>query len=491
MKTFTLTKFLMLSAFAGIAFTSCSNNDGDEENGVPGNLTGISFNLEKTAEVQCSSNDIKLGEKEWWYQKLQDFENGGQSWIESSHAAYWQFKAYAPSKNNGSESVSQDEYNFVMQYLKDHPNEGSTDFEHYNYFIQLVGKSGAKYYTKGRNNANHEIVGSNHMDYLEICDQNGKWEHVNDYNGTAGPRALVLNHKITGARYHESWGNNTYAYYKFYTIEYNGKKSMYLCFDYATHKDSGEDVQPDGIYDDWVIKVIPCCDIDDNGGKVDPDPTPDPVDPVDPVDPKPDPDPDPTPTPTPTPTPDKPSYDNKGMVEVNLSAQDHKDEECSKLSIHVRDTCNFKVFIPVPATAYCEADDMYIVEKHYENMSYNKLATTMEREIEGQKVTLTVKYEANGIYIESTGINAKVLEHCRNVYGDGITFEINNYYNIKKLTREALIELLNKTTIEFTDNQPYDYVNTIIGTNKDSKGNLLDCKVTAPNWTKPAKEDKK
>ena len=478
MKALKFNKALLLTAFAGLAFTSCSNSDdGDVE--TPGNLTNYSFKLQKTAETFCSSNDYTLGQWEEWYQKLCDFEKNSDNDLKNGgHSAYIKYKAYAPSESEDrGEAVSQAEYDYVMQYLKDHKDEGSKEFEHYNYYIQLVGKGNATYQTTDWNNAVHTDMGPSKMDQLQVCDQNGNWKHFNDYNANDGKRTLVLNYKITDAKYHDSYGDQWYNYYKFYTIEYNGKKSMYLCFDYATHKDSGnEDLQPDGIYDDWVIKVIPCCDINDNGEPVDPTPDPDPVDPTptpDPVDP------------TPTPDPVQPSYENKGLVEVNLSAQDHKDEECSKLSVHVRDTCNFKVFIPVPATAYCEADDMYIVEKHYDNMSYNEQTNVMEREIDGQKVTLTVSYVADGIYIESQGINAKVLEYCRRVYGDGITFEVWNYYNIKKLTREELLECLNKATIEFTDELPYKYVNTIVAKNVDTKGNLLDCTVTPTNWTAP------
>lgn len=165
-------------------------------------------------------------------------------------------------------------------------------------------------------------------------------------------------------------------------------------------------------------------------------------------------------------------------MEVNLAAQDHKDDETSKLSVHVRDTVNFKVFIPVPATAYCAADDFYIVEKHYDNMSYNEQASTLEREINGQKVTIKLTYAPEGIYIESEGINAKVLEYCRNVYGDGITFEVWNAYNTEALSHLQLIQYLNQATIEFLDNQPGEYVNTIIDTNIDAEGNKLDCTVT-------------
>lgn len=296
------------------------------------------------------------------------------------------------------------------------------------------------------------MTGSNQIDYIELVNQDGVAKHINDYNANYGPRALVLNLKITGANYHDSWGDKNQTKtdkYKFYTINYNGKDNLYLCYDYATSKNSGETFDGDGVYNDYVIKIIPACDEE----VIDPDPTPDPSDPV---------------------------VVTKGHVEVNLAANDHKDEESSKLSVHVRDTCDFKVFIPVADTYYCAKDDMYIVEKHYENMTYNNLATAMERTIDGQKVTLNVTYAQEGIYIESNGINSTVLKYLRNVYGDGITFEINNYYN-PNITRTTLLELLNQSKIEFKNGTTADYRNTIAKDedgnliNKDSNGNLLDC----------------
>ena len=444
-----------------------------QRGGVNSEPESYSLNLTRAAGLSCTSNDYALGQNESWYQKLVDFENASDEQNNMSHPAYMKFKSQAPQKTDRDEAVSTDEFNYVMNYLKEHPNEGSTEFEHYNYYIQLVGKVHKTYGPiYDNNNAPHTMDGSGQMDYFEVKDQNGEWKHMNDYNGDAGNRTLVLNCKITEARYHDSYGNNTYNYYKFYTIEYNGKKNLYLCFDYATEKkDDGEKLSPDGTYNDWVIKIIPGCstsgdqqqgggdqqqgggdqqqgggDQQQGGGdQQQGDNTP--------------------------------SVTLKGEVEVNFSVQDHKDENSSKLSIHVRDTCNFKVFIPVPVESYCQADDMYIVEKHYDKMSYNEKTSTLTREINGQEVTLTVTYAAEGIYVESAGINAKVLEYLRNVYGDGITFEVYNYYNTA-LTREKLIEYLNKATIEFTDNQPKSYINTIKDTNVDADNRKLDCVVT-------------
>lgn len=455
MKQFNI-KTMLAAAIMAAGLASCSNSDDLESNN---GSAPIEFKLAKTVEMNCSSDDVVLGEWESWYYKVQDYQYTTKEHMPASYAL---FVDKAPAQGNG-EAVTTEEKDKVMAYLAAHPNEGSTEFNHYNYFIQYVGGSYTTYTSeqypelKDNNGASHSVTGTNHMDYIQFVNQNGETLHINDYNSGYGPRALVLNLKITGANYHDSWGDKDQIKtdkYRFYTIDGN----LYLCFDYATAKNSGENFAGDGVYNDYVIKITPACDEPTTPPSPDPE-TPDPTDP-DPEDPE-----------TPVVTV------NNGHVEVNLAAKDYKDYEASKLSVHVRDTVNFKVFIPVPDQYYCAEDDMYIVEKHYDNMTYNNLSTTMEREIAGQKVTLSITYAAEGIYIESAGINSKVLEYCRNVYGDGLTFEVNNYYNAA-ITRANLIQALNQSTITFTDRKPKAYINTIIEDNKDAIGNLLDCVVT-------------
>ena len=459
---------MLAIAVMGVGFASCSSNDD-----LGGNDAPIEIKLANTAQLNCYSNDVVLGQWDSWYYKVQDYQNTG---AEHRPASYNLFADKAPAQGNG-EAVTDAERDAVFAYLENHPNEGSTEFNHYNYFIQFVGGSKKNYTTTEDQNGYPQTVwgATNQMNQIKFKNQNGEYIHINDYNANYGPRALVLNLKITGASYEDSWGDKNKTKedkYLFYEIEYNGQKNLYLCFDYATEKNSGETFAGDGVYDDYVIKIIPGCDEEEVTD-------PDPVDPVDPVDPDPvNPD-DPT-------EPDEPAVVvTNGHVEVNLSVKANTPD--SKLSVHVRDTCDFKVFIPVPAQYYCSADDMYIVEKHYENMSYNSLATTMEREIVGNKVTLNVTYAAEGIYIESNGINAEVLEYLRNVYGDGLTFEVNNYFNTL-ITRNVLIAYLNQSTIEFKNGQPKEYINTIVEEyeddygniiqNVDAEGNKLDCVVT-------------
>lgn len=157
-------------------------------------------------------------------------------------------------------------------------------------------------------------------------------------------------------------------------------------------------------------------------------------------------------------------YEDKGHVEVNLSVNEEKsvdDYIWSKLSIHVRDTTDVEIFIPVGAEYYCEADDFYIVQKHDKEDAYvyTDNTTTVEMTIAGQKVTLTIAHEQNGMRITTDGINAAVLKECRKTYGDGITFEVYSYYNEKITSREMLKGMLDQTTIKFLDEEPDYYIN--------------------------------
>ena len=221
---------------------------------------------------------------------------------------------------------------------------------------------------------------------------------------------------------------------------------------------------------------------------VTPTPTPD-------VTPTPTPDPDPTPTPTPTPDEgddEDEAIKGKGSVEVNFSI-DEKDDYAeqgtiSHLSVHVRDTTDFKIVIPVPAEVLCEQDDMMLVQKHEEGKyTYNERNDQMSITVNGQTVKINVKYTADGMTITSEGINAELLKYLRTTYGDGLTFEIRNYYTRfdasgnEVVTLNALMEYLNKSTITFNTN-PAVYVQAV-GRNDDGVLDKLPCFVWADKTT--------
>lgn len=150
---------------------------------------------------------------------------------------------------------------------------------------------------------------------------------------------------------------------------------------------------------------------------------------------------------------------NGGSVEVNLAMNaEHEQGDWleSHLSIHVRDTTDVTLFIPVGAQYYCPQDDMMIIQKHDVAYQYNEQTETMSMTVGGNAVTLKVKYAMDGITITTEGVNADVLKYCRDTYHDGIVFEIRNYYN-NSLNRTQLQPLLNNSTISFT-NAPNTYV---------------------------------
>lgn len=187
-----------------------------------------------------------------------------------------------------------------------------------------------------------------------------------------------------------------------------------------------------------------------------PNPTPDPT-----PEPEPEPEPTPTPEPTPDPTPDpvEPTVKvNGGSVEANFSIDEHDwDVNETHLSLHVRDTTDVTIFMPVEAEYYCAADDMNIVAKHDVQYVYNEATETVSMDVNGQTVTLNIKYAENGITVSTQGINAEVLKYCRDTYNDGITFEVRNYFN-SNITKEALKQALDNSTISFTT-EPKTYVN--------------------------------
>lgn len=169
---------------------------------------------------------------------------------------------------------------------------------------------------------------------------------------------------------------------------------------------------------------------------------------------------------------------NNGSVEINLAlnAEHEKGDWAeSHLSIHVRDTTDVTVFLPIGAEYYCPADDMMIVQKHDDAYVYNVTAETVSMVINGNVVTLNVEYAENGITIKTQGINADILKYLRETYNDGLTFEVRNYYN--ELNRSVLQNILNNTVVSF-ENAPKIFVNAF---GKDTETGIVDpyaCTVT-------------
>lgn len=195
-------------------------------------------------------------------------------------------------------------------------------------------------------------------------------------------------------------------------------------------------------------------------------------------------------------------------VEVNLSVNDEHetgDYIATKLSIHVRSLTDVEVLLPIDKKYYCVADDMDISLSHREpNIEYNTDPQYVEMQIGSTTVTFTVQYEDEGIRVTTDGINQEVIDYCAAHYGDGITFEVWNYF--KDITRDALKPMLDQSTVSFLDKNPKLYINAFakkigyegrIYSAKNDKGQLVpytDEACTQPldeqYWTRLNPEDK-
>lgn len=405
----------------------CSNSCQNELPGYPPSTDSIP--LVKEPDVMAYSGNNLWGStfsnpltrsNTHGYYKVQDYQLNDN--FKEQNPDLYEIMSHAPS------AISDAEWTFVKNYLAEHPDEGSTVCNLTDYFIQWCGKSYDNYYAgKDQNKADQYVTGSNQMDYIEIDNV-----HLNDYNGSWGPIAYCENWPLVNPAYHDSYGNidNTkYNMYRFYEIEYNGERGLYLCFDYTTQKDSGEYVEGNGVFNDWVLKITPAKS-----------------ETLPPVEQEPE---------------EVPEH-----VEINLSVdrKDAGDWLASHLSIHVRAVTDVVVKIPIPQDYFCAPDDLLIVQKHLEDFTVhgNKEISYMVGET---TVTLSIEYDENGITISTSGIDANLIEYCNVNLHDGITFEVWNYYNIIPV---ELKSYLDQATVTFT-NPPELYINAFNKTETGEK----------------------
>lgn len=215
-----------------------------------------------------------------------------------------------------------------------------------------------------------------------------------------------------------------------------------------------------------------------------------------------------TPTPTPTPGVDEDVYGpitHNDEVEVNFSINDvHTDQNgqkyetadlWTKLSIHVRKGTDVRIHVPLPGRYLCESDDFAILQDHA-NGIYT--GTGVETEVPGSidedniyrhsmtyhivkdtetswDVLLHVDINAEGMDIWTDGIDEDLIDYLFEMNGDGMNFEIWNYYQtetvdwidgqkhitpyLTEAEYEAFQGILDRSTIEFLDEDPSYYIN--------------------------------
>ena len=397
------------------------------------------------------------------YYKIQDFGSKSE-WMQTQYPILYEFYDNAPALTDRGEGVSQAEFDAVMSYLTAHPDEGGTKCNLTTYFIQNVGTMNETYHIKFMDGdvvrSEAWLNSSSQMDYIAFGDT-----YINDYNAYYGPRALCVNIPVVTPCYHDMHSDvRQENHYRFYVIEYDGKKNLYLCFDYATYQYGGFlEYNGDGVYTDWVVKLIPA----DGSDITDPDEADD--------------------TESDEEEPDELDFYATDHVEVNFSVNDKHatgDWIHTKLSIHVRAVTDVELFIPVSQDYYCDLDDLNQAIAHSvevdKRISQPRTGTfeiidTLTGDV--FEISASILFQSNGIRITTQGMTSELLAYLNAEYGDGLTFEIWNYYNVNAIDRETLKPFLDATTISFTS-APTMFVNAFAPIGDDEHKNPWDCVVT-------------
>ena len=504
------------AAIAVVGLASCSNDLSEADINNGGNLPNIDgISLVKAPDVVAWSGNTILGNgRNVSVPGVYGTNVNGNLWYQE-----W----------DTPQNISDEEIAKVLELVKDPIyKENTIKIDYSNYWVQQVYK-GQSSYTDGAGNSG--IVGSDKMDHLLAYNENasmtvwdsevGDWganvtihyEHINNFNygnneteytedanGTNPGAVYIGTTLMTGMDSANIDAQHQFAYhnsvdskyhYEYIIVEVDG--SYYVCFDfYATHPKGQEanknmDVERDHIYNDWIVKISPAF-----AKGTSPENPNKPSGPSEEDKENPDKDDDSEVT-------ENPVYHNN-EVEVNYAILDTHDYEIAdlvtKLSIHVRHATNVDIKIPVPIEYLIESDDLYIFKEHYISGENGGFTADLENFVENvntsvtytfgnNEVTLYVQFEPGDlrygeafgggyIHVFTTGITPEVIEECWAENGDGINFEIYNYFQTQKvvwneddemniisasdLNRRTLLRAMNQAIIEF-ENEPNYYIN--------------------------------
>ena len=137
------------------------------------------------------------------------------------------------------EEITEEESEYLRNYFSNQINPTSNcTIDYSSFFVQQVS---------GGNNA---------MNYLEVKLNDDVWEHVYNFNSSSGSIMLMQNSGTESFRYHNSTDNQNYENYVIKYLEFeaggNSYSGFYLGFDYQDGN-----TEPDGCYNDWIVKITP------------------------------------------------------------------------------------------------------------------------------------------------------------------------------------------------------------------------------------------
>ena len=214
-----------------------------------------------------------------------DANNGGVAQGAATRTANTNSNQWANTYNVPAE-ITDAERKYVMEWFATHTKAEGEPLDVKNYFIQHVGYSDDQYtvnnnvYEKFENNQEifrtetSTVNSKNQMDfiYANLNADGSERDHVNNFNAGSGNIMLMENSETKyGFGFHDSWGSiDNYVTQNYFMAEIDVPgvgKGWYVGLDYQTKKTTWNGhkqqdyvsafLQPDGIYTDRVLKIVP------------------------------------------------------------------------------------------------------------------------------------------------------------------------------------------------------------------------------------------
>jgi len=179
--------------------------------------------------------------------------------------------------------VTAKEEQVVTQWFKDNQHPTCDPIYLTEFFVQQVHFGDNVYTAEDANHTSHSVTGGNQMDWLFAYTptETKVWingvetpthmDHINNFNTSAPQRTatglsnmqLMMNSSTENFGFHESYNSQSDRYYNvkdvnwvIKAIEVDGVVGYYVGFDYESHGNQG-DFEPDGYFDDRIIKIVP------------------------------------------------------------------------------------------------------------------------------------------------------------------------------------------------------------------------------------------
>lgn len=159
-------------------------------------------------------------------------------------------------ENQPSTIISEEEMSAVRAFFDaEHQNYTNPPVHFTDFWVQQIYASKQEY-TNGNGG---KVVGSEHMDELQVKKADGTWEEVNNFNGADntdwGGFTLMVASGTESFRYNNSEDSKRHEEY--IIKEING--NYYVGFDYWGNGTGGGNMVIDRnyVFNDWIVKIVP------------------------------------------------------------------------------------------------------------------------------------------------------------------------------------------------------------------------------------------